>query len=300
MLAAPRRRPGEADLGPAIDTLGGEVVRLRSRDGVRLAARWVPGERTDDGWQLDEREAILLLHGYTGSVAPDLLEYGPFLRGTASVLGLDFRGHGDSDDGPTTFGALEVEDVAGALSWLGERGVERVAMHGLSMGGVTAIAAVAVLGDGRLASADMDLDAPSDVPPPPRPRIVAVVADSAAPDVVIPVASRMGVPGARFLADRLFDAAARTIGADPRETEPGRVIALVEPVPLLLIHGEADDTVPIAAGRRLAVAAGPSAEHWVVSGAGHSLAHATDPTGYEDRVTAFIRHAFLRARDAPL
>ncbi len=70
------------------------------------------------------------------------------------------------------------------------------------------------------------------------------------------------------MAARLFDGAARTLGADPRATEPARVIGLVEPVPLLLIHGEADATVPIADGRRLAALAGPSAIHWVVPGAG--------------------------------
>jgi len=299
LLAGPRRSPGEEDLAPAVDALGGEIVRLHARDGVCLAARWLPNV-ADGAWQADPAEAILLLHGYTGSVAPDLLEYGPFLRHTAGVLGLDFRGHGDSDDGPTTFGALEVEDVAGALRWLGERGVTRVVIHGLSMGGITAIAAVAVLGDGSLESADMDLDAPADIAPPARPRIVGVVADSAAPDVAIPVASRIRAPASRFIAERLFDAAARTLGVDPRDTEPGRVVALVEPVPLLLVHGEADETVPLAEGRRLAAGAGPSAEHWIVPGAGHSLGHATFPEAYEDRITTFVRKAFLRARNASL
>ena len=94
-------------------------------------------------------------------MTPDLLDVGPFLRRTAGVLGLDFRGHGGSDDAPTTFGLNEVEDVAGALAWLGERGIRRVALVGSSMGGITAIAAVAVLGDGRLASADADPAAPA-------------------------------------------------------------------------------------------------------------------------------------------
>ena len=109
-------------------------------------------------WTADPHEAILLLHGYNGSIAPDLVEYGPFLRRTAGVLGLDFRGHGGSDDGPTTFGLLETEDVAGALAWLGERGIRRVVIVGSSMGGITALAAVAVLGDGRLDSADGEPD----------------------------------------------------------------------------------------------------------------------------------------------
>ncbi|HZC32957.1 MAG TPA: alpha/beta fold hydrolase, partial [Candidatus Bathyarchaeia archaeon] len=300
LLTAPRTTADEAALGPAIDALGGEVARLRARDGLRLTARWLPHEDGDDGWVADPHEAIVLLHGYTGSVAPDLVEYGPFLRRTAGVLGVDFRGHGGSDDGPTTFGLLEVEDIAGALAWLGERGVTRVGLFGSSMGGMSAIAAVAVLGDGSLAAADHDPEAPRHDVTAPRPVIVAVVGDSVAPELVVPIASRIGGPFSRFVAARLFDAAARDLGADPRATEPARVVGLVAPVPLLLIHGAADSTVPVADGRRLASLAGPDAQHWVVDGAEHSAAHRAVPREYEARVNGFLHAAFRAARERAL
>jgi len=306
LLDAPRTGPGEASLGPAIDALGGEVVRLRARDGLRLAARWLPrdearGSQPDgmalgETWAPDPHEAILLLHGYSGSIAPDLVEYGPFLRTTAGVLGLDFRGHGESADGPSTFGLLEVEDIAGALTWMGERGITRVALVGTSMGGISAIAAVAVLGDGSLAAADLQPDAPRADIDPPRPRIVAVVADSVAPELEVPIANRLSGPLRRFTAARLFDGAASILGADLRATEPIRVIGLVDPVPMLLIHGEDDTTVPIAEGRRLAAVAGPASAHWVVPGAGHSGGHAVAGQDYERRVVDFLRMAFGDAR----
>lgn len=298
LLDAPRVGPDEGALGPALDALGGEIVRIRSRDGLRLSARWLPSEADGTDWRRDPHEAILLLHGYTGSVAPDLVEYGPFLRRTAGVLGLDFRGHGESDPAQTTFGLREVEDVAGALAWLGSRGVTSVALVGSSMGGITAIASVAVLGDGSVVSADTTADVASGPAPEVRPRIAAVVADSVASGVVVPVASRLPGPAPTFLAQRLFDGAARTLGADPRATDPIKVVGLVEPVPLLLIHGEADRTVPPADGRRLAAAAGPSTEHWMVPGADHGHAHATVPAEYETRVTRFLRIAFAGLRTA--
>lgn len=298
LLDGIRRGDGEAALGPALDALGGEVVRFRARDGVRLAGRWLAAAPVEGDWRPDPHEAILLLHGYSGSIAPDLVEYAPFLRETAGVLGIDFRGHGDSDAGPTTFGLLEVEDVAGALAWLGERGITKVALMGTSMGGMTALAAVAVLGDGSLASADADPARPRAPIDAPRPRVVAVVADSVASDPTIPVATRLAVPRPlrRFVAARLFDGAAETLGADPRATGPARVIGLVEPVPLLLIHGSADETVPLADGRRLAALAGPAAEHWIVEGAGHSGGHAAAPQDYARRVGDFLRVALARAR----
>ena len=302
IMQAPRRLPEEAGLGPALDRLGGEVVRLRSRDGVRLVARWVPADPSPgaapgaDAWVPDPREAILLLHGYSGSSAPDLVELGPFLRRTASVLGLDFRGHGASDDGPTTFGLLEVEDVAGALALLGERGVRRVALVGSSMGGITAIAAVAVLGDGRLPAADADPAAPAAAVDAPRPRIVGVVAESVTPELAIVVGSRLRLPFARRIAQRAFGRFHRLVGGDPRATEPIAVIGLLEDVPLLLVSGADDRTLPLAEARRLADAAPPGTRHLVIPGADHGACHRTDPAAYEAAVTGLLREAFAAAR----
>jgi uncharacterized protein len=305
LLDAPRVGPEEAALKPELDALGGEVVRLLSRDGIRLSGRWLPAETTSsvgDGaaWQPDPYEAIVLLHGWTGSVVPDLVELGPTLRRTAGVLGLDFRGHGGSADAPTTFGLHEIDDVAGALDWLGERGIRRVALVGSSMGGIVAIASVAVLGDGSLVQADLDPSAPAATVAPPRPAIVAAVAESVAPDLRIPIANRMGLPIGgplrRAIAGRMFRAAGKQVGGDLRATEPGRIVGLVAPTPLLLIHGLADRTVPPAAGRRLAKLAGPSSEHWEVPGAEHGGARAADPAQWDERVSRFLRSAFLGAR----
>jgi pimeloyl-ACP methyl ester carboxylesterase len=319
ILDAPRVAPGEAALKPALDALGGEVVKLRARDGLRLGGRWLPADPgplpsgADEGeaestagswggpWRPDPYEAILLLHGWTGSIVPDLVELGPTLRRTAGVLGLDFRGHGTSDDAPSTFGLHEVEDVAGALDWLGERGIRRVALVGTSMGGTVAIASIVVLGDGTLTQADVDPAAPASSVAGPRPRIVAAVAEAVPPDLRVPIANRMSLPlgGAarRALAGRLFTLASRQVGGDIRATEAGRIVGLVE-VPLLLIHGRADRTVPPSAGRRLAAVAGPTVEHWEVPGADHGDARRAAPAEWDLRVSRFVRQAFFGSREA--
>ena len=297
LMDAPRRAPEEAGMAAALDRLGGEVVRLRSRDGLRLTGRWLEADRPSPDWVPDPREAILLLHGWTGSVTPDLLDVGPFLRRTANVLGLDFRGHGGSDDAPTTFGLDELEDVAGALGWLGERGIRRVALVGSSMGGITALAAVAVLGDGRLAAADADPDAPAATLGAPRPRIVAVIADSAPPELALVIGRRLRVPFGKAIAERAFERMARLVGGDPRATQPIAVVALLEDVPLLLVHGTRDRTIPVRDARRLAAAAPPGAHHLLVDGAGHGTGHATDPGAYEAAAQGLLRAAFAAARE---
>jgi pimeloyl-ACP methyl ester carboxylesterase len=307
LLDAPRTGPDEAGLQPAVDALGGEVVRLRSRDGLRLHGRWLPADagaeaatQPRDACVPDPYEAILVLHGWTGSVAPDLVALGPTLRQTAGVLGLDFRGHGASDDAQTTFGLHEIEDVAGALAWLGERGIRRVAMVGSSMGGAVAIASVVALGDGSLPAADHDPFGPAAAVDPPRPQIVGIVGESVAPDFRIPIANRMGLPIGgllrRALAGRLFRAASRQVGGDLRALEPARVISLVEPVPVLLVHGERDRTVPVRDGRRLAALGGPSVEQWIVPGADHGAAREAAPAAWDDRVPMFVRRTFSESR----
>jgi uncharacterized protein len=297
LLAGPRTTPDEEGLGPALDALGGEVVRIRARDGLRLSGRWLAAETEEPHWAADPHEAILLLHGWSGSIVPHLVEYGPFLPRTAGVLGLDFRGHGDSDESPTTFGLREVDDIAGALAWLGERGIERVALVGMSMGGISAIAAVAILGDGSLVGTDVDPAAPAHVPAPRRPRIVAVVGDSVAPELVSVAVPVIPGPGPRLVAGRLFDAVAKALGADPRDTEPIRVIGLLEGVDVLLISGDDDPIVSVADARRLADAAPAGTELWIVPGADHRGAHRVDPSVYEARVTAHIRGAFVSGRE---
>ena len=92
LLAAPRFGPEEDGLKADLDALGGEVVRLRSRDGLKLTGRWLPADAGpiagDEAatWRPDPYEAILVLHGWTGSVAPDLVALAPSLRRTAGWL----------------------------------------------------------------------------------------------------------------------------------------------------------------------------------------------------------------------
>jgi pimeloyl-ACP methyl ester carboxylesterase len=170
------------------------------------------------------------------------------------------------------------------------------------MGGAVAIASIVVLGDGSLVAADADPSAPAATIDAPRPRIVGAVVESVAPDLRMPIANRirapLGGPLRRAIAGRMFAEASRRVGSDLRAMEPERVIALVDPVPLLLIHGAADRTVRPAEGRRLVAAAGTAAEHWEVPGADHGRAHAADPVAWDARVSGFLRGAFLAAREA--
>jgi pimeloyl-ACP methyl ester carboxylesterase len=59
-------------------------------------------------------------------------------------------------------------------------------------------------------------------------------------------------------------------------------------VPVLLFHGDADPTVPVATSDALAAARPDIVRYVRVPGAGHVRAWNVDPEGYADAVRAFL------------
>ena len=55
------------------------------------------------------------------------------------------------------------------------------------------------------------------------------------------------------------------------DTRPDESISLLAPRPVLIVHGNEDESVPVADARRLAEIGGPSAELRLLVGAGHRL-----------------------------
>jgi pimeloyl-ACP methyl ester carboxylesterase len=110
-----------------------EEVSLTTDDGVRLAAWFVPGDRTS---------SVVLLHG-AGSTRSAVVRHAAVLhRNGFGVLLVDARGHGDSDGRAMDFGWNGDEDVTAGVEFLADRG-DRVAVVGMSMGGEEAIGAAA-------------------------------------------------------------------------------------------------------------------------------------------------------------
>jgi fermentation-respiration switch protein FrsA (DUF1100 family) len=123
-----------------------------------------------------------------------------------------------------------------------------------------------------------------------------VVADSVAPELSVVVASRLAIPLGRLVAERAFARMARRVGGDPRRTQPIAMIGLIEDVPLLLIHGDADRTVPMRDADRLVAAAPDGTRHLVIEGADHTQGHHLDAERYEGAVTGLLREAFASSR----
>src|SRR3989344_4456231 len=84
---------------------------------------------------------IIMLHGFTG----DKSEHGRFDRIAKAlheigynVLAFDFSGCGESDDDTLTL-EKQINDYYSALRWFKAKGISRIGVFGLSLGGLVAL-----------------------------------------------------------------------------------------------------------------------------------------------------------------
>ncbi len=103
---------------------------------------------------------------------------------------------------------------------------------------------------------------------------------------------RVFEPGMRLMARLLY-------GIDIRSVSPMRALANTD-LPVLLIHGELDEMVPMVHFRLLSRSVESGAgETWLVDGAGHAEAYRRNPEEYSSRVIEFLSKN-LDAAPAPL
>lgn len=264
-----------AQFSPADFGLLHETVELQPRGGkqLRLSAWYLPAQAA--------RGAVVFVHGRDASkgheVHPDAMGLvRKLLDDGLSVLMLDLRGHGESDEARMTYGFNERRDVLGAVDWLRGRGYQagRIGVFGASMGGVAALGAAAE-----------------------EAAIGAVVSDSAFAD--FGAVLKLNFP--RVLRTRLALAllpgallfVRGMTGASLGQFRPARLAAQLKARPLMLIHSAGDRFITVAHAHQLAEAAGCLA--WITQTQGHVASFEADPEGYAQRVRAFYGAHLLQA-----
>lgn len=236
-----------------------EWVTLRTSDGLRLAAWYVPSRNgaavisypTRNGKLPQAR--MLVRHGY-------------------GVLLLDARGYDDSDGAPNMFGWGETKDIDAAVAWLRHRPDvhdHRIGGIGFSVGGEVLLEAAAQ-----------------------NPRLEAVVSEGAGSRSL----REELLHGARSIPALPAQAVQTAAVAVLSGTEPPPslrdLVAKITPRPVFLIYAEHG-----AGGEDLNPdyyrAAGRPKQLWRVADAHHTGAYQTDPAAYERRVVGFFDRALL-------
>lgn len=231
-----------------------EPLSLHARDGVRLDAVLL----TTGGGDAP-RTGIVVAHGFTGSWRrPEVRRVAALLSRYGRVLAFDFRGHGRSA-GLSTVGDREIWDVEAAVALLRERGCERIATVGFSMGASIVVRHAGLVGG--LAAA-VSVSGPSRW----------YYRGTAPMRRVHWVIER---PLGRVVARYGFHTRIARGPWDPEPESPVEAAGLIAPTPFLVVQGDTDPYFPVEHGRRLYAAARDPRELWIEPGYGHAETAAT-------------------------
>jgi alpha-beta hydrolase superfamily lysophospholipase len=196
-------------------------LRIPGPAGKRLHGWLLPREAASD--------SIILLHGWGGNAEMMLPLALPFWRAGLQVLLLDARNHGRSDRHGHSSLPVFAEDLQSAMDWLRRqhpRQMKRLALLGHSVG------AGAVL---FTASRRRDIDA------------VIAIAPFAHPERVMRrTLAPLRLPD--WLVRLVLRYVERVIGHRFDEIAPIHTLCRID-APVLLVHGDADRTVPLGDAR---------------------------------------------------
>lgn len=234
-------------------------IWIDSTDGVRLHGWFMKAQGEPKG-------TVVFLHGNAQNLTAHAAYVDWLPAAGYHVLMADYRGYGLSTGEPSRAGLLaDARAMWRHARSLPEVDPERMILFGQSLGGANALA---------LAGRES------------LPGLRAVIADSAFSSY-----GRIGrekilqIPVLGYL---LWPFSPLIVSSN---LSPEPVVARIAPVPLLLIHGDADGVVPATHSARLFDEAGPPKWLWTLEGGGHTEAFARFRGQSVPRVLAFLDYA---------
>ena len=204
-----------------------EDLSLQGPEGA-VRAWYVPPAAPDSA----SGTGVLMLHGRRRGELIELLRFIPLFHANGvHVLAQSYRNHDMSDpssDGLYHYGASEWEDAIAGVRQLAARGVDRIVLFGVSMGGAVALEAL------QRWHADL-------------PEAVAVMLDSPLVDPYATV--RLGAEKAGLPLPGLLTRLALLVAGWRTGTHFSSLVQAEDapsiPVPVMVVAGTADTTVPV-------------------------------------------------------
>ena len=268
-LAAPRV-PNHSS--PAALGLKAEEVHIATANARQLHA-WLIRAPQQEQERDRPQAAVVVVHGWGGNAALMLPLARPLHEAGFAALFIDTRCHGASDDDSFTSLPRFAEDAEHAFAWLAAQpGIDpqRIALLGHSVGAGAVLFAASR-----------------------TPQVAAVVSVAAFSH---PVAMMRRLLAAKRLPERplgryILDYVQKTIGHRFDDIAPLTTIARIRR-PVLLVHGEDDEVVPIVEARQIYAARGDTpVELMTIAGNHDSFA---DLEGHIDQLTGFLQRALAR------
>ena len=238
-------------------------VYMESKDGLRLHGYWIPVE--------NPRGTVLLAHGYRSTMLVDFgLAFAFYHALGMNILVPEQRAHGQSEGKYITFGVKECEDFAQWIAYHNAHfGMHQMVLSGMSMGASTVL---------YLADRDLPVN------------VKCIIADC-------------GFTSAWAILDKIFrsvthlpstlslfaaDVFARVFAGFSLKEKDTRKVFQNAKLPILMIHGSADDFVPSQMTQAGYDACEGEKELLIVQGAGHGVSFLVDKQTYITKVIAFL------------
>lgn len=223
------------------------------------------------------KAAMLVLHGVSDSKASQVATLRFLARQGVLAIAPDFRAHGDSGGKFATYGHLEKSDIT-----LLRRAIEnefpgiRVGLWGTSYGGAVALQSMAV--DDRFDFAIIE-------------STFADLREVARRQVTMRTTLPVSGLGPYFVNE-----AGKLASFDPGEIAPERAIESIT-APVLHLHGEADELIPIDQGERIARRSkGPDYRFVRISRGTHYDLRSGDPERYDREIAGFLKRVVAGSR----
>ena len=260
-----RWEPCASTLSRGIDSIRNqpwEDVWLDSEDGVKLHARLLPG---------NSGKTVLLAHGYRSSGENDFCGIFDYYHSRGfTILMIDQRAHGESEGRMIGFGVREYEDVALWIHYATVNLPGSIWLHGVSMGAVSCLLAVSRGYPDRLRG---------------------IIADSAydrIDELLFYQSMRKYRLPRRLIIPLLAVSGRLLLGGGFNKLSPSKAAAECA-LPLLMIHGDNDHTIPPDMPARYRAVCGDRTTFVTIPGARHAMCWLKNPQAYEAALDVFYK-----------
>ncbi|OTO53276.1 LPXTG-protein cell wall anchor protein [Enterococcus faecium] len=238
-------------------------------------------------------KTVMIHGGFRGNWNNGIVteEYNDFYKAGYNLLFVDSRATGNSGGDYVTYGQYESDDV---LYWINqevrERPSQKILLYGGSMGAATMMSVLAkdipvnvkgIIENCGFASIDEQLR--------------FTYSQTVVPALSDAIKNQLDIIGDQehedlfmgLLKQYYFD---QEMHLDPTAALP--TIGMSGSLPKLIIHGTADDVVPVSNAQKLYELAGGYKDLLLVEGAGHGKAQEVDHAAYTKHVTDFLKVVF--------